>query len=203
MNPGGGDNMIQDTSSMGGMGGMGGFGGMGGMGGRPGSIFIPGGMGGGGGGPSSIFIPGGMGGGGFGGQGGYQNPWGGPGGSNYPPPSSGAPPSTGYPPSSSGQPASGTRKKMANPPPILTKEQLKDGEDECPVCYVKWFEAGEDGKIEYPIRLTCGHLYGQKCLEEWIQETNSCPMCKVEFPVVNASAHRMFSGGHVMIGRWR
>lgn len=189
--------IVQDTSSMGGgMGGNGGMPGMDGMGGGTVTVFGPEG--------TQTFTPGQGGGwqtqpqppwngGGYGGQqGGWQPspqpPFssGGGGGDTYPPL---APPPRTSGPASSGNRGSGgaTKKKFANPPPIVTKEQLEKDKTSCPICYTDFYDKDAEGKIEYPVRLPCGHVYGQKCIEEWIQETNSCPMCKKEFPIINAA----------------
>lgn len=28
---------------------------------------------------------------------------------------------------------------------------------------------------------TCGHIFGRNCLTQWMRESNTCPMCRVEF----------------------
>jgi hypothetical protein len=27
----------------------------------------------------------------------------------------------------------------------------------------------------------CGHVFGRNCLEQWMRDANTCPMCRVEF----------------------
>ena len=49
-----------------------------------------------------------------------------------------------------------------------------DGEDEelCPICLVDYDE-GDTLQL-----LPCGHFYHPECIEQWLTNKNSCPMCK-------------------------
>ena len=36
----------------------------------------------------------------------------------------------------------------------------------------------------YPIRLSCGHIFGASCLSEWFKTNNSCPLCREKLPTI-------------------
>ena len=33
---------------------------------------------------------------------------------------------------------------------------------------------------EYPLAMPCGHIFGSTCLKEWLSESPTCPLCRVE-----------------------
>ena len=33
---------------------------------------------------------------------------------------------------------------------------------------------------EYPLAMPCGHIFGSTCLKEWLHESPTCPLCRVE-----------------------
>jgi len=43
----------------------------------------------------------------------------------------------------------------------------------CPICFESWTSTGKHRIC----CLKCGHLFGQKCIERWIQERKKCPNC--------------------------
>jgi hypothetical protein len=43
--------------------------------------------------------------------------------------------------------------------------------------------AGKDGfeeEAEFPLAMPCGHVFGSTCLKEWLHESPTCPLCRVE-----------------------
>lgn len=52
----------------------------------------------------------------------------------------------------------------------------------CAICLDKYGTLSrETGTIEVAIRLPCNHLIGSACIATWLQENNSCPICRREF----------------------
>jgi hypothetical protein len=40
-----------------------------------------------------------------------------------------------------------------------------------------------DGFIEEPVRLPkCKHVFGDRCLKQWLQDSDSCPYCRDKLP---------------------
>ena len=55
---------------------------------------------------------------------------------------------------------------------------------QCPICLVKFVQASSDNQVEgSAVRLSrCGHTFHSECLLRWLKHTNSCPMCREEYP---------------------
>lgn len=58
-------------------------------------------------------------------------------------------------------------------PHICVREQVK----ECSICQEN-FQEGET-----VMKLHCRHLYHAECVQSWLKEHNTCPLCRVEMPV--------------------
>lgn len=40
-----------------------------------------------------------------------------------------------------------------------------------------------DGVLENPIRLPkCKHIFGEKCIKKWFQDSDTCPYCRDKLP---------------------
>ncbi|KAL0483494.1 E3 ubiquitin-protein ligase [Acrasis kona] len=75
---------------------------------------------------------------------------------------------------------------MHNIKPPTSKSALRDMEvvffdknrdklyPECPVCQDDFKQDEQLNKIE------CNHLFHKKCLREWLERHNTCPMCRHE-----------------------
>jgi MFS family permease len=74
------------------------------------------------------------------------------------------------------------RRGAAAAPP--TAEQLAAAPPECAVCQ----EA-----LRAPARLTCGHIYCQDCIGEWLEREATCPMCRAQ--VRKAALRQLGDGG--------
>lgn len=49
----------------------------------------------------------------------------------------------------------------------------------CVICYNDFAVASPEGTVETPLRLPkCKHVFGNKCILKWLQESNSCPYCR-------------------------
>ncbi|KAL9067830.1 MAG: hypothetical protein Q9161_006648 [Pseudevernia consocians] len=61
--------------------------------------------------------------------------------------------------------------------------QVEEGE-ECIICKEEYSTtSSETGEVERKIRLPCNknHTVGSKCIETWLNEHNTCPICRHEF----------------------
>ncbi|EPE29069.1 RING/U-box [Glarea lozoyensis ATCC 20868] len=54
---------------------------------------------------------------------------------------------------------------------------------QCLICHVHIGErdADETEQIESPSRLPCGHVFGSACLEVWLADHETCPVCRRKF----------------------
>lgn len=53
---------------------------------------------------------------------------------------------------------------------------------QCPICLVKFSEGSVAKAVKLP---RCAHVFHSECMERWLKHTNSCPMCRQEFPTDN------------------
>lgn len=121
-------------------------------------------------------------------------PW--PGQQQWPPfpvggqafPGMGMPPGFGMPPQFPGgapRPA-GERphKRLRQAPQRLKSSDLEEDAKECPICYRDYYTGDAENEMETPVKIQCGHVYGSKCLDKWIQENDSCPTCRAKLDIV-------------------
>jgi hypothetical protein len=60
----------------------------------------------------------------------------------------------------------------------IAYDELKDDEKDCVVCRSTFKLSGP----ERPVRTPCGHIFGELCIETWLQEARAtCPTCRTEF----------------------
>jgi hypothetical protein len=53
----------------------------------------------------------------------------------------------------------------------------------CIICYNEFGVKNPDGFIECPVRLPkCKHIFGDRCLKQWLQDSDSCPYCRDKLP---------------------
>ena len=75
-------------------------------------------------------------------------------------------------------------KKLRDAPERVRKEDVAPDGKDCSICYRAFFSE-EDGKLEIPVKLrTCPHIFGEGCINEWVQTSNKCPTCRGEFPIL-------------------
>ncbi|KAG7193620.1 E3 ubiquitin-protein ligase hrd1 [Scheffersomyces spartinae] len=68
-----------------------------------------------------------------------------------------------------------------------SKEDLAQGDNSCIVCFEIMFSVEEYDrkhshkpltKRRYPKKLLCGHILHMGCLKQWLERSDSCPMCR-------------------------
>ena len=56
-------------------------------------------------------------------------------------------------------------------------------QSDCIICYNEFGVKNPDGFIECPVRLPkCKHVFGDRCLKQWLQDSDSCPYCRDKLP---------------------
>jgi len=54
---------------------------------------------------------------------------------------------------------------------------------DCIICYNEFGVCNPEGIIESPIRLPkCKHVFGDKCIKKWFEDSDSCPYCRDKLP---------------------
>ncbi|KAA0044413.1 E3 ubiquitin-protein ligase RNF181-like protein [Cucumis melo var. makuwa] len=66
----------------------------------------------------------------------------------------------------------------------LRKLKSEEEEGDCSVC----LDELDCGKREV-IRIPCGHVYHESCIFEWLNNNNSCPLCRTSFPLDNPNTY--------------
>ncbi|KUJ24079.1 uncharacterized protein LY89DRAFT_11372 [Mollisia scopiformis] len=65
---------------------------------------------------------------------------------------------------------------------------LKDADRTCIICYNEFGVSNPEGEIENPIRLPkCKHVFGDKCIKKWFEDSDSCPYCRDKLPSESAA----------------
>ncbi|KAF8856952.1 hypothetical protein BDZ45DRAFT_451420 [Acephala macrosclerotiorum] len=60
---------------------------------------------------------------------------------------------------------------------------LKEVDRTCIICYNEFGVSNPEGEIENPIRLPkCKHVFGDKCIKKWFEDSDSCPYCRDKLP---------------------
>jgi hypothetical protein len=62
-------------------------------------------------------------------------------------------------------------------------KDLKEADRTCIICYNEFGVSNPEGEIENPIRLPkCKHVFGDKCIKKWFEDSDSCPYCRDKLP---------------------
>ncbi|KAE8447586.1 hypothetical protein EG329_010557 [Mollisiaceae sp. DMI_Dod_QoI] len=62
-------------------------------------------------------------------------------------------------------------------------KDLTDADRTCIICYNEFGVSNPEGEIENPIRLPkCKHIFGDKCIKKWFEDSDSCPYCRDKLP---------------------
>jgi len=77
------------------------------------------------------------------------------------------------------------RETINNIYPTATESELKE-QDTCSICYETMSKGGKAKKIK------CGHIYHLMCIKQWMQQSNTCPVCReplLKKPATNEADH--------------
>ncbi|ELR04546.1 hypothetical protein GMDG_06837 [Pseudogymnoascus destructans 20631-21] len=80
------------------------------------------------------------------------------------------------------------RQRFRTGPERVRVADLKEDEIDCPICYRDYYTGDSENESEDAVRIACGHMYGRRCLDKWIQENDTCPTCRGKLDLVNAVA---------------
>lgn len=71
-------------------------------------------------------------------------------------------------------------------------------EDPCMICLEEYGQPSEDRIAEQPVRLPCGHIYGEKCLRQWMatRPSSICTLCRRSFGISGDAAAAVATGAH-------
>ncbi|PMD25194.1 hypothetical protein NA56DRAFT_474670 [Hyaloscypha hepaticicola] len=66
---------------------------------------------------------------------------------------------------------------------VVKVEDLEANGRTCIICYNEFGVSNPEGIIENPIRLPkCKHVFGDKCIKKWFEDSDSCPYCRDKLP---------------------
>lgn len=88
-------------------------------------------------------------------------------------------------------PPPATRSAIDSMPTIKITNRHLNTDSHCPVCKDK-FELGTEAR-----QMPCNHIYHSGCIEPWLVQHNSCPVCRLELPAQGTTRGSSSSGdGH-------
>lgn len=85
-------------------------------------------------------------------------------------------------------PPPATRSAIDSMPTIKITNRHLNADSHCAVCKDK-FELGSKAR-----QMPCNHIYHSGCIEPWLVQHNSCPVCRVELPA-HGTSRGSSSGG--------
>ena len=78
-----------------------------------------------------------------------------------------------------------TQASFFNGLPLALSSSLRADDRNCSICLTAYVNG------EQPLRLPCSHVFGRDCLRTWLEEHNSCPLCRRElFPPLTDNSAR-------------
>ncbi|KAK9060296.1 hypothetical protein SSX86_021000 [Deinandra increscens subsp. villosa] len=86
-------------------------------------------------------------------------------------------------------PPPATRSAIDSMPTIKITSRHLTNDSHCPVCQDQ-FELGCEAR-----QMPCNHIYHSGCIEPWLVQHNSCPVCRVELPAHGTSMGSSSGGG--------
>ncbi|KAL8242420.1 hypothetical protein R6Q59_012722 [Mikania micrantha] len=86
-------------------------------------------------------------------------------------------------------PPPATRSAIDSMPTIKITNRHLNTDSHCPVCKDR-FELGCEAR-----QMPCNHIYHPGCIEPWLVQHNSCPVCRMELPTHGADRGRNSSNG--------
>jgi E3 ubiquitin-protein ligase RNF115/126 len=78
-------------------------------------------------------------------------------------------------------PPPATQSSIDAMPSVKITQRHLSGDSHCPVCKEK-FELGSEAR-----EMPCKHLYHCDCIVPWLEQHNSCPVCRYELPTQGSS----------------
>lgn len=82
--------------------------------------------------------------------------------------------------------ASGKRVPSKEAMASIEKVEIKDLDEKdrsCIICYNDFGVENPEGLVEQPMRLpTCKHVFGDKCIKKWFEDSDTCPYCRNKLP---------------------
>lgn len=89
----------------------------------------------------------------------------------------------------------GTRRVFMDDTFRMNPATLHEGEAECSICREPYLDTRDDGVFEFAEMLKCGHVFGNICIDTWIQGTGvnatQCPLCRQALEVKIVRLDRM------------
>lgn len=85
-------------------------------------------------------------------------------------------------------PPPATRSAIDSMPTIKITNRHLNTDSHCPVCKDR-FELGSEAR-----QMPCNHIYHSGCIEPWLVQHNSCPVCRLELPA-HGTSRGSSSGG--------
>ncbi|CAN1297357.1 Probable E3 ubiquitin-protein ligase RHC1A [Linum perenne] len=79
-------------------------------------------------------------------------------------------------------PAPASRSSIDALPTIKIAQRHLRSDSHCPVCKDQ-FEAGSEAR-----QMPCNHMYHSDCIVPWLEQHNSCPVCRQELPLQGSSS---------------
>jgi hypothetical protein len=64
-------------------------------------------------------------------------------------------------------------------------DELDEDNTDCSICTGTFGLPDEKELWEPPIKLKCSHIFGAKCFDEWIQDHDTCPMCREHLDIID------------------
>ena len=77
------------------------------------------------------------------------------------------------------QSSSAVEEKLRQNLTLLEVASIDPEESECAICLDPFLDAAQKLQ-EHPAELQCGHIFGQKCITEWLNKKNTCPKCRAQ-----------------------
>ncbi|CAN0924236.1 Probable E3 ubiquitin-protein ligase RHC1A [Linum grandiflorum] len=79
-------------------------------------------------------------------------------------------------------PAPASRSSIDALPTIKITQRHLRSDSHCPVCKDR-FESGSEAR-----QMPCNHMYHSDCIVPWLEQHNSCPVCRQELPLQGGSS---------------
>ena len=75
------------------------------------------------------------------------------------------------------------RSRSFNPNAVETDKKLAEDNESCAICMEEYQEGDGTQNGKSIVELSCKHVFHAKCMEEWAEKNDICPMCRL--PILN------------------